>query len=628
MCGIAGYLSFDGRPASEEILRLMARSLRHRGPDGEGIHVDGELGLAHRRLSILDLEGGSQPMSTRDGKTWIVFNGEIYNFVELRQELIGRGHAFATRSDTEVILELYREPALEFPAALRGMFAFALWDAPRRRLVLARDRVGIKPLYYHQGLRSLVFGSEIKSILVHPDVEREIDPAALKDFLTYQYVPAPRSVFRTIRKLPPGGVLVIDAGRLEEKRYWSLPRQVESRSAAAWREELEATLSEAVRIHMRSDVPVGALLSGGLDSSLVVALAAESAGDPLKTFSVGFPEAGHSELPYARQVARRYGTEHTEHLLEPKGVEALPALVGHFDEPFGDPSSIPCAAIAEVAARQVKVCLSGDGGDEGFAGYHAYRLGRSLHRADLLPLALRRLLLGPLERRVPDWVPGRGGLRFLTLPPEDRYVEIMGSVDAPAMQWLLDPDLLAAARDHDPYALLRDLYRAQAGRDEVSRLQRVDVDSYLPDDILVKADRTSMLHSLELRVPLLDHRVLELAFRMPSKLKFRRGVGKRILRETFAARLPDAILERGKQGFGMPLKTWLRGDLRAFVSEIFADRRTRQRGVFSGAGLDRLLAADRRGARSLSSEIWTVMVLELWFRACIDGAEARVGSAV
>ena len=628
MCGIAGYLSFDGRPASEEILRLMARTLRHRGPDGEGIHVDGELGLAHRRLSILDLEGGGQPMSTRDGAVWIVFNGEIYNFVELREELSGRGHAFATRSDTEVILNLYREEALEFPAALRGMFAFALWDARRRRLVLARDRVGIKPLYYHLGPRSLVFGSEIKSLLVHPDVEREIDPAALKDFLTYQYVPAPRSVFRAIRKLPPATFLEIEAGQVREKRYWRLPREIESAPASRWREELEATLAEAVRIHMRSDVPVGALLSGGLDSSLVVALAAGSAGGALKTFSVGFPEADHSELPYARQVAARYRTSHTEHLLEPQGVEALPALVGHFDEPFADPSSVPCAAIAAVAARQVKVCLSGDGGDEGFAGYHAYRLGNSLHRADFLPLALRRFLLGPLERRLPEWVPLRGGLRFLTLPAADRYVEIMGSVDAPAMQWLLDPDLLAAAGDHDPYAWLRDLYRAEAGRDEVSRLQRVDVDSYLPDDILVKADRTSMLHSLELRVPLLDHRVLELAFRMPTRLKFRGGVGKQILRETFAGILPETIVKRGKQGFGMPLKTWLRGDLQAFVTEILTDRRTRGRGILSPRGLDRLLSADRRGARSLSSEIWTVLVLELWFRACVDGAESRVGSAV
>ncbi|HEU5181077.1 MAG TPA: asparagine synthase (glutamine-hydrolyzing) [Candidatus Polarisedimenticolia bacterium] len=628
MCGIAGYLSFDGRPASEELLRQMAWTLRHRGPDGEGIHIDGSLGLAHRRLSILDLGGGGQPMSTRDGAIWIVFNGEIYNFVELREELIAQGHAFSNRSDTEVILNLYREKALEFLAALRGMFAFALWDARHRRLVLARDRVGIKPLYYHLGPRSIVFGSEIKSLLVHPDVGREIDPAALKDFLTYQYVPAPRSVFRTIRKLPPASVLVIEGGRAEEKRYWRLPREVESRPTDVWREELDSTLTEAVRIHMRSDVPVGALLSGGLDSSLVVALAAGSAGGSLKTFSVGFPEADHSELPYARQVATRYRTSHTEHLLEPRGVEALPSLVGQFDEPFADPSSVPCAAIAEVAARQVKVCLSGDGGDEGFAGYHAYRLGSSMHRADLLPLAVRRFLLGPLERRLPEWVPLRGGLRFLTLPPDDRYVEIMGSVDAPAMQWLLEPDLLASAADHDPYAWLRDLYRGEAGRDEISRLQRVDVESYLPDDILVKADRTSMLHSLELRVPLLDHKVLELAFRMPTRLKYRGGVGKRILRETFAGRLPEAVVTRGKQGFGMPLKSWLRGDLQAFVTEILSDRRTRQRGVLSGRGLDRLLEADRRGARSLSSEIWTVLVLELWFRACVDGSEAKVGSAV
>jgi asparagine synthase (glutamine-hydrolysing) len=630
MCGLAGTFAFDGRPADRAVLSAMSAVLAHRGPDGEGMLVDGPAGIAHRRLSIVDLEGGSQPMTTQDSGCFLAFNGEIYNYVELREALRRRGHALETASDTEVILHLYEERGAECVEALRGMFAFALWDPRRGRLLLARDRVGIKPLFLYRDERILVFASEIKALLRHPAVRRDLDPAALSDFLTYQYIPAPRTAFAAIHKLPAATVLTAERSGVAPHRYWSLPEGTEERPEHAWREELKATLEEAVRLHLRSDVPVGALLSGGIDSSLVVALAAPSAAGPLRTFTVGFKDAAFSEAPYARQVAERYGTRHVEHLLEPRRVEEIPDLVAHFDEPFGDASAVPTSAIAKVAAAEVKVCLSGDGGDEGFAGYDAYATAATLQRVDLVPLALRRLLVGPIERRVPEWVRGKGLLRFLQEGPADRYAEIMGGVDPGVRGWLLSPGFREAAGAAHPFALLRRLHDTLPGPDATARLQRIDVETYLPDDILVKADRTSMLHSLELRVPLLDHKVLELAFRMPTRLKLRHGRGKRILKEAFADRFPPDILKRGKQGFGLPLAAWLRGDLLGLVRDVFGDPRTRARGVFDPAGLDRLVASHLRDRRDLSGEIWLALVLELWFRQRVDAplpaAAARTGS--
>jgi asparagine synthase (glutamine-hydrolysing) len=605
----------------------MAQSLAHRGPDGHGLHCEGGVGLAHRRLSILDLAGGAQPMTTRDGKAWITFNGEIYNFVELRAQLEARGHPLETKSDTEVILHLYEELGPDCVQELRGMFAFALWDPDRRRLLLARDRVGIKPLYYARDGDGLVFASEIKALLLHPRVSHDVDEAAISQFLTYQYIPGPRTAYAAIKTLPPAHILVAENGGVTLRRYWSLREAPPSPPDPRWREELVSTLEESVRLHMRSDVPVGALLSGGIDSSLVVALAAQGSPHPLRTFSVGFRDRAFSELPYAREVAHRYGTRHAEWILEPEGVEALPALVAHFDEPFGDPSAIPCSAIARVAASHVKVCLSGDGGDEGFAGYDAYRTADRLALADRVPLALRRLLLGPVERRVPEWIRGKGLMRMLASSGADRYAELMGGVDAGTREWLLDPGFRARTATEHPYERFRALHRSFEALDEVQRLQRIDLETYLPDDILVKADMTSMLHSLELRVPLLDHKVLELAFRMPTSLKLRGGTGKIALRGAFSDRLPAVIRDRGKQGFGLPLAAWLRGDLLSLVREVFADRRTRQRGVLDPKGLDRILESHLKGRRDLSNEVWLALVLELWFRARVDSATATAAAS-
>ena len=626
MCGIAGVLGFDGRPADPAILQAMGARLRHRGPDGEGIFRDGPLGLSHTRLSIIDLGGGAQPMSLGEHGPVIIFNGEIYNFVELRAELQARGRTLATKSDTEVILHLYEERGDDCVNALRGMFAFALWDRHRRRLLLARDRVGIKPLFVYRDTRVLVFGSEIKALLAHPAVSRSLDPPALSDFLTYQYIPAPRTAFAGIRKLPAAHVMTVEDGRVASRRYWTLPEEGPAQPEERFCEEVRATFEEAVRLHMRSDVPVGAFLSGGLDSSLVVAHAAPAAQGALRTFTIGFRDRNFSEAPHARLVAERYGTQHVEHVLEPERIDDLPRLLAHFDEPFGDASSIPTSLICGIAAREVKVCLSGDGGDEGFAGYDAYRDVQTLQRADVLPLGLRRALLAPIEKRAPEWMPGKGLLRCLQSDRADRYAEIMGGVDAGVRDWLLHPEFLRATDAEHPYALFRRLHAALPGGDEVARLQRLDVETYLPDDILVKTDRASMLHSLEVRVPLLDHKVLELAFRMPTSLKLQGGRSKRILRRAFADLLPAPILERGKQGFGLPLAAWLRGDLSTLVRDVFHDPRTRERGWLNPRGLDRLMASHARGRRDLSSEIWLALVLELWFRGQVD-ATARPPAA-
>jgi asparagine synthase (glutamine-hydrolysing) len=566
-------------------------------------------------------------MTTQDGRSWIVFNGEIYNYVELREQLIRRGHPFSTYSDTEVILHLYEELGQDCVRELRDMFAFALWDPNSRRLILGRDRVGIKPLYYYADSDKLVFASELKALLLHPGVPQEIDSIALSEFLTYLYIPGPRTVFKGIYKLPPAHVLVAEGGAIRLKCYWELPVSTEQRPDAEWRDELESTVREAVRLHMRSDVPVGALLSGGIDSSLVAALASEVAAGPLRTFSVGFREARMSELPFARAVAERYHTRHTEYILEPHRIEDLPGLLAHFDEPFGDSSAIPCSHIAQVAARDVKVCLTGDGGDEGFAGYDAYALARGLQTADLVPLALRRFLLSPLEHRVPEWVPGKGMLRLLTLSPADRYTEIMGSMDLSTRTWLLSADFKARTGNQHPYGLIRRLHASLAQHDEVSRLQRVDVATYLPDDILVKVDRTSMLHSLEARVPLLDHKVLELAFHMPARLKLQGRRGKRILLDSLGKLLPESVRARDKQGFAIPLSSWLRGDLKGLAREVFSDPCTRQRGILEPKGLDRLLNSHGRGARDLANEVWSALVLELWFRERVDRVPTPVGDA-
>jgi asparagine synthase (glutamine-hydrolysing) len=619
MCGIAGILRRDGRRADGALLRRMTDRLAHRGPDGEGFHLDGPIGLGHRRLSIIDLCTGAQPMASASGSTWITYNGEVYNYRELRDELIALGCEFRTTSDTEVILAAYEAWGVGCVDRLRGMFAFAIWDAPGRRLFLARDRVGIKPLVYSWDGRCLRFASELKAILEDPTVPRVLDREALRDYFTHLYVPGPRSIFRDIRKLPPASYLICSldgAGEPVVKSYWDLRMVPDATlSEAEWTEQLDHLLHETVRMHLVSDVPIGAFLSGGLDSSTVAACMARSASGPIKTFSIGFDEADYDELRYARMLASRYGTEHFELVVKPDVMEVLPRLAEQFDEPFADASAVPTYCVSRITRDHVTVALSGDGGDENYAGYHRYAEAVALRdQMDRSPLSL----LKPLAR----WAgarrrPGARGREFLQvrgLDAVDRYVRMLTYQTPETLEGLLTGDAAAAIDLAGPPRALRALAARAGTEDYLSTLQYMDVHHYLPEDILTKVDRASMLTSLEARVPLLDHVVMEHAARMPPGLKLRDGRGKHVLKAAMAPYLPGEMLHRRKMGFGVPLAQWFRRDLKDFTRDVLLDARTRQRGLLRPEAVARLLDAHQAGRRDYSSQLWSLICLELWCR--------------
>jgi len=622
VCGIAGILRVDGAPAGADLLGAMTSAIAHRGPDGDGFFCDGSVGLGHRRLAIIDLATGDQPMATEDGSVVLVFNGEIYNFRELRRELEGRGATFRTTSDTEVILQAYEAWGVDCLPRLRGMFAFALWDRPRRRLFLARDRVGIKPLVYAWDGRRLLFGSEIKALLEDPGLPREIDWQALRDFLTLHYIPGPRTIFQAIRKLPPASYLLLDLerGEPEVHRYWDLRFAPDPRpSEAEWLEGLRWHLTDAVRSHLVSDVPIGAFLSGGVDSSTVVALMAQATDGRVRTFSIGFDDADFDELRHARDVARRYDTQHFEYVVKPNALDTLPRLAWQFDEPFADSSALPTYYVSKITREHVTVALSGDGGDENFVGYTRYARASRLHeRLDGFPAVLARPLLRLAARLLPGGVRGQGYLDMLGAGPVDRYFKLMAYQRSETLQSLLSP----AAREHVEPVVTPDLFRrlAAEGRapDYVSALQYLDIHCYLPEDILTKVDRTSMAVSLETRVPLLDHVLMEYVATMPTALKFKEGAGKVILKRAMAGDLPAGILERRKMGFGLPIASWFRGELTDYVRDVLDGRRTRQRGLVDPRAVSALLDEHQGGGRDRSGQIWALLALEEWARRWLD----------
>ncbi len=622
MCGIAGVLRRDGAPVGNQLLWAMTTVLGHRGPDGEGFFTQGPVGLGHRRLAIIDLVTGDQPMSNDDGSIHLIFNGEIYNFRELRKELEARGHKFWTGSDTEVILRAYESYGVECLGRLRGMFAFAIWDDRRGRLFLARDRVGIKPLVYAWDGRRLLFASEIKAILKDPSVPRELDWEALRDYLTFFYIPSPRTIFRGIRKLPPACYLVLDLerGEPEVRRYWDLHFiPDDNRSEAEWLQGLRWQLQEAVRSHLVSDVPIGAFLSGGMDSSTMVALMAQAAGGPVRTFSIGFDEADFNELSYARRMARRYGTDHYEFVVKPDALDALPRLAWQFDEPFADSSALPAYYVAKITREHVTVALSGDGGDENFAGYLRYARSLALHeRLDQLPGLLARPLLRLASRFLPPGVRGQGYLDLLGADPVERYFRMVTFQRSETLRRLLTAEAQAQVSPEVSPRHFRQLALEGAPPDYVSMLQYLDVRTYLPEDILTKVDRTSMLVSLEARVPLLDHGLMEFVATMPSGLKLRKGMGKAILKQAMADALPVEILERRKMGFGVPLEHWFRNELADYAQGILLDERTRRRGIIQPDATAALLDQHQAGRRDLSSQIWALLCLEEWCRAWWD----------
>jgi asparagine synthase (glutamine-hydrolysing) len=613
MCGICGVARAEGRAEVEAVARMNGR-LVHRGPDSDGAFQDGGVALAMRRLSIIDLEGGDQPIANEDGTVTVVQNGEIYNYRELRRELEGRGHRFATASDTEVLVHLYEEHGDGFAERLRGMFALALWDARERRLLLARDRFGIKPLYYRLAGGRLSFASELKAMLEDPDLSREIDPRAVAAYLSFNSIPAPLTIFAEARKLPAGTLLAWRDGRAEQRRY-ARPAPADAaavrrRPERALAAELRETLRGSVRAHLVADVPVGVLLSGGIDSAGIVALAAGQQAEPLRTFSVGFEESSFDELGRARLVAERYRTEHHEIVLRPDAVELLPKLVEAFDEPFGDSSALPTYLVSELAAGEVKVALSGEGGDELFGGYYTYV-------ADLLAARVGRLaaLAAPLAELLPssdakvsfDYKAKRFA-RGAHLPPLERHhawKEIFPRRRQAAMLGGRDPGW-------DPLDLYRERYAETAGAEPLARLQDVDLGIYLVDDLLVKTDRASMAHSLELRVPFLDNEVAAMALGLATPLKVRGTAKKRLLRRALAPLLPREVLRGPKQGFSIPVAAWLRGPLQPFAREVLSAQALSRQGWLDPAAVTALLDRHCAGREDLSRQLWGLIAFTLW----------------
>jgi asparagine synthase (glutamine-hydrolysing) len=627
MCGIAGKLYVDdSRPVEADALRRMADALRHRGPDDGGVWCEGAVGLAHRRLSVIDLTpAGRQPMANEDGTVRIVFNGEVYNFEALRPALEAAGHRFRSRTDTEVVLHLYEEHGVECLGLLRGMFAFAIWDGPRRQLFLARDRLGKKPLVYQADGETFRFASEAKAILQDPAVEARPDPAALARYLTYGYVPGRRSAFAGFRRVPPAHYLLWERGRTTLTRYWQLRRDGKrERPEAEWTEEIRARLQEAVRLRLASDVPLGAFLSGGIDSSAVVAMMAHGSVGAVRTFSIGFDEPEYDELQYARLVARHFGTEHHELVVKPDAAAILPRLAWHYDEPFGDSSAVATFCVAEMTRRHVTVALTGDGGDESFGGYERYAASALAHRLDRLPAGLRslaasagRALLPAAGRRTSPLVRGRRFLDALGEAPGQRYARwLCHFSDEGVAEVCTTAFLDAAGEGHGPEDLLA--AHAAGGGDVVEAAMAADMQLYLPDDLLVKADIASMAHGLEVRSPFLDHELMEFAATIPSALKVRARHTKCILKRALHDLLPAPVLERPKKGFGVPIDHWLRGELRGLACETLLSSRAVGRGYFRPAVVRRLLDDHATGRANLRDPLWTLLMLELWHRAYID----------
>jgi asparagine synthase (glutamine-hydrolysing) len=622
MCGIAGYVNTDGRElADARIVQAMCDTMIYRGPNDEGLYVEGPVGIGMRRLSVIDLDTGHQPISNETKDIWVVFNGEIYNYREVAKGLVERGHRLTTVSDTEVIVHLYEELGDECIQKMRGMFAFAIWDRPRARLFLARDRLGVKPLYYFWNTRQLVFGSELKALLAHPVVRRELDPQGLLYYLRYSYIPDPLTIFRGVAKLPPGHVLSLTGRTLEVKPYWDgaipppEPALVSEEEAVRG---LEHCLQESVRLRLVSDVPIGAFLSGGIDSSLVVASMAREMARPVSTFSIGFEEESYNELPYARQVAKHLGTDHHELIVGPQGCELIERLVTHFDEPFGDASAIPTYYLSKLAAQQVTVALSGDGGDELFAGYDRYRVDLARSRFEALPRAARQLM-GLTSDLLPAGFYGKRLLRNISLPAQKRYLENISYINPRDFDMLLTPDVHGElVRIGYANRIMGEYFERVAGSQRLAQLQYLDTKTYLPADVLTKVDRMSMAHSLEVRGPLLDHVLVEYVAKLPVEMKFRDGTFKYLLKRVAEKLLPGNIVHRKKQGFGVPLEYWFKDDLREYVHDVLFDSRTRARGIFNAPEVARLVRRYERGNRELASTLWLFLVLETWFRLYLD----------
>lgn len=634
MCGIAGAVWTEAAPPLERrVLEQMTDALAHRGPDDRGFYLSavaspvdqtphGGVALGMRRLAIIDQAGGQQPISNEDGTVWIVFNGEIYNYRQLRLRQEGAGHRFRTHSDTETIVHLYEDLGPECLKHLNGMFALAIWDSRREQLLLARDRLGKKPLVYrHDGAR-LLFASELKSILSVPGVPRELDPTALDEYLTYQYVPHPRTIFRGVAKLPPGHYATFERGKLTVDSYWQPDFNVERPlPAEEYRRLLRETLTSAVAMRLESEVPLGAFLSGGIDSSIIVGLMQQAADQRVKTYSIGFPVPEFDETQYAWQVARHLGTDHHQFQVEPNAVEILPKLVWHYDEPFADSSAIPTYYVSQFTRRDVTVALSGDGGDELFAGYPRYRAVRFGQWFDKLPEDLRRLAGARFWERLPTGGSQKSPMRRfkrllegLAQSPEQRYYDWISIFNETRRAALYRDEFLAQLPNSDPFAFLQQAFARSSQRDPITATSLADLTTYLPCDLMTKVDIASMANSLECRQPFLDFRVVELAAAMPVWHKFRRLRGKRILLETFGDLLPPAVRRRSKMGFGVPLGHWFRHELKAFAHDVLFDSQTVAQPYFRPEAVGALWDEHQAARFDHSARLWALLFFELWRR--------------
>ncbi|MEW6026948.1 MAG: asparagine synthase (glutamine-hydrolyzing) [Planctomycetota bacterium] len=638
MCGICGRINFSNTPVPDDLIHRMCQTIVHRGPDSEGVYIQQSVAMGIRRLAIIDLQTGDQPIHNEDKSIWLVLNGEIYNFQPLREELLRKGHSFYTKTDTEVIVHLYEEYGVECLKHLRGMFALALWDNNKGQLLLARDRMGKKPLYYAQTDKHLIFGSEMKSLLINPEVKKEIDLEALDYYLTYYYIPSPLSIFKGIRKLPPASFLLCSAGgNIKIERYWQMDyREKHSLSREEYQRRIMELLEEATRIRMISDVPLGALLSGGIDSSAVVGLMARNSYKPIKTFSIGFSTGGgfaygggeredpdYSELKYAKLVAERFKTEHHEFTVTPDVVKTLPDLAWHYGEPYADSSMLPSYYVARETRKHVTVALNGDGGDENFAGYPRYQAQK------LMSLPLVRILSRIANiLTLPNVFGTADPKSFFTrlkrftavagLPPDRRYLVWQLCFNYASRQQLYQPWVKEKLGQAMPENYLLGIYNNAKANNHLDRMLYTDVNAYLPEDLLVKMDIATMANSLEARSPFLDHKLMEFSAGIPANLKLKGFTLKYILKQSLKDLLPEEILMRGKMGFGVPISRWFRNELKSYLQETLSPESIKKRGYLNPGVVQNVINEHLSGRVDHGARLWALLVLELWFNKYVD----------
>jgi asparagine synthase (glutamine-hydrolysing) len=626
MCGIVGLVRKDGKAIDEQLLSRMCDAIRHRGPDDDGFYVNGSVGLGMRRLAIIDLKSGKQPIHNQQRTSWIVFNGEIYNYLELREKLEKLGHSFYTNSDTEAIVHAYDQFGADCPKHLRGMFAFAIWDDAKQELFLARDRVGKKPLLYAQIEGDLVFGSEFSALLLHPQISRDVNLEALDHYLSFMCIPAPMTAYQSIQKLEPGNWLRWRNGEVTVQRYWQpdFSKKIKISEQEAGEQTVEI-LRDAVRCRLMSEVPLGAFLSGGIDSSAVVALMSQESSERIKTFSIGFDEQDFSELHHARRVAEHVGADHHEFIVRPDAVEVLPLLVEHYGEPYADSSAVPTYYVARETRKHVTVALNGDGGDESFAGYERYAAMQLAERYRKLPNFLRESVIQEVVARVPASELGRGRVkafkRFLqaaSLPKVDRYMRWMSTFNNDLKTSVYSDAFRHELNGAQPVDLLRPWFAHVNGSGIVDAALNADIMTYLPNDLLVKVDIATMAVSLEARSPFLDHHVIEFAASLPERFKLRGLTTKYLLKKILRKLLPSENLNRRKMGFGVPIGHWFRGTMQPFLREVLLSERATRRGLFKPEVVRSLIDQHARAERDHSHQLWTFLMLELWFQRFID----------